>query len=60
MTNSGKNNGHQEDYTPSKTHEYTGADVYITTDEQSGEKTISYGDDIREEMKENEEEDNEN
>lgn len=57
MTNPDKN-GHQDDYTPSKTHEHAGADVYITTDEQSEEKTISYGDNIREEMKEGEEEDN--
>ena len=58
MTNSGKN-GHEEDYTPSKTHEHAGADVYITTNEESGEKTISYGDDIREELKDEVEEDSE-
>ena len=50
MTESGKN-GHDKDYMPSKTHEHAGADIYITTDEQSGEKTISYGENIREEMK---------
>jgi hypothetical protein len=57
MTNSGKN-GHEDDYTPAKTHEHAGADVYITTDEESGEKIISYGDQIREEMEEKEEEGN--